>query len=274
LGYISVIIRYDSIAALRNAYITLGLGRGNPHGASLSWFNNESEADTLRLAEYGDTTLVAAAEAQLSKLDAAIETPRKIWERSPAGAFCSVPDVLAGLPTPMRRQRYEQDETNPITIYADTASSAGIPAHIFAERGITILALVMALARIRPVSLYQMDVGNGPNDRSGETVVVAQINTHPLDLATACYVLTSVGYARRLCYTIEEKLNGFTGAWPQGYSHATPMLYYNALCQRLGADAKHTLMIPGAHIRDEIITQPIAWINKQIQYFTQRNDED
>lgn len=263
-----MIIRYDSPAALRLDYIARCKGRNIESPFSTSWYNNETEEETLRKAELGDTSLVAAAEEQLSKLDTAIETPRNVWERNVAGAYACVPDVLAGLPTPMRRMVHQRDETNPITIYVDTASSAYISAEVFAQRGITILALVMALTRIRPVQLFQMDNGDGYKDGTGETVVISEINTHPLDLATACYVLTSVAFARRLCYSLEEVHNGFSGQWARGYSHSNPTLYYDGLKTRLGVDASRCLMIPGAHLRDELITSPLAWIERQIAHFT------
>lgn len=266
-----MIKRYSSTAALRADFIARCGASSRFHDRSRdAWFGNESTQDTLRKAELGDMTLVPQAEAQLARLDQVIETPRKIWERAPAGAFCSVPDHLAGLPTPMRRQAYVPDETAPISILVDTTSSQGISAATLRDRGITILAFVMALSRVRPTTLHQLATLDGTQD--GETVITSEINTHPLDLATACYVLTSAGFARRLTYGLGEALNNFSGGWPRGYRFGKST-YYDALKLRLGLEPKKCLIIPAAELGDELLRQPIVWINKQIQHFTQAEEE-
>lgn len=265
-----MIIRYDSIASLREAYIGRKVNATKPT-TDLSWYNNEDEATTLRLTLTGDTTLVPKAEEVLLQLETTIETTRKAWDRSPAGAFCSVPDVLAGLPTPMRRLVSTSSEVAPITIFADTGSSAGVGADTLRQRGIVILALVLALTRIRPVELYQLDVGSGIKD--GETVEVAKINTTPLDLATACYVLTSAGFARRLVYQLEESINGASGQWPMGFNYSNPTNYYTTLKPKLVADASRCLIIPAARLNDDLLSNPVLWINTQIKHFTEEEEE-
>ena len=159
-----MIKRYESIAALRADYIALDCRRRQSDN---SWYNNESEAETLRKTEVGDTSLVSSAEALLDKLNSQIEVPRKIWQRSPAGSFASIPDVLAGLPTPMRRQAHTPDERAPITILVVTTSSAGIDAATLAKRGIVILALVIALSLTQNLLLTQM--------RTAQVMLKAQV---------------------------------------------------------------------------------------------------
>jgi hypothetical protein len=267
-----MIIRYDSTASLRQAYLNnRSRAKDHWHSGGNDWFGGESEERTLRLTELGDTSLVAKAEEALDKLDQTIETPRKVWERAPAGAFCVVPDVLAGLPTPMRRQIQVRDETSPITILAISTSSAGIDAATLAKRGTIILALVMALARVRPVTLQQLTILHGVKD--GETVITSEINTHPLDLATACYVLTSAGFARRLTYGLAKALNGFNGSWPKNFSYFKPEEYYEYLRNILTTDPKRCLIIGAAQLGDELLQQPTVWLNKQIARFTSEQEE-
>jgi hypothetical protein len=267
-----MIIRYDSTAALRAAYISKGCASAKRYNSRDSWYGGESEADTLRKAELGDTSLVAKAEARLADLEHNLETPRKIWERNVAGAYASVPDYLAGLPTPMRRQIQQRDETSPITVLAITTSSAGIGAATLAERGTVILALVMALARIRPVTLQQVTILDGSD--KGETIITSEINTHPLDLATACYVLTSAGFARRLTYGLATKLNNFTGGWPRRYVYGNAEPYYEYLRNTLSPDPKRTLLIGSAELHDQLLREPTVWLNKQIERFTTEQEED
>lgn len=267
-----MIKRFSSPAALRAAFINSASAQTRSHGRDKDkWYGNETLADTLQLALEGNTALVPAAERLMSQIESQIETPRRQWSRAPAGAFCCVPDVLAGLPTPMRRQTYERDETTPITILAVTTSSGGIPARVLAQRGTTILALVMALARIRPVSLHAVAILDGRDN--GETILTTEINTHPLDLATACYVLTSAGYDRRLTHGLARSLNHFTGGWPANYKYRSNQPYMEYLAQALSPVPRQTLVIPPAELHDRLLAEPVEWINTQIKRFTQTEEE-
>lgn len=267
-----MIIRYDSVAALADAYVKHNCHYGDGGWNRDSWFNNESEAESIRKARFGDTALVPKAEALLTQLDQAIETPRRQWELAPAGAFCSVPDMLAGRPANMRRMVLTQDEKAPITVLATTTSSGGINASTLQKRGTVILALVMALTRVRPVSLQQLTILDGRDN--GETIITAEINTSPLDLATACYALTSAGFARRLTYGLAETLNRFTGGWPKGYRYGNSEPYFARLRQELPPDPTRCLIIGSAELHDELLQQPVAWIQKQIARFTQDQEEN
>jgi hypothetical protein len=264
-----MILQFDSINACVAAYTNYSEAatRLRGHSEDISWHGGETRTMSLRLALAGDTTLVPEAEAIINQLDTVIETPRRVWEPAVAGAFCSVPDYLSGRPTNMRRQLIEIDDHAPIHILVSTTSSAAITAEIMRKRGTVILALVLALNRFRPITLRIVDIGDGIQD--GETIVTAQINTAPLELATACYVLTSVGFARRILYGLKQAVNGFTGRWPRGYNFNNPSAYYNSLSSRLGLDPKQTLVIGSARNNDPMLQHPLNWIEQQIKRFTQ-----
>jgi hypothetical protein len=267
-----MIKHYASLAELRSAWFASGgLRNGSPMGSA--WYNHESPADTARYAESGNAALVPQAEAMLAKLDLAIETPRRAWERAPAGAFPWVPDVLAGLPTPMRRQVHVPDERAPVNILTVTTSSAGVSSAVLERRGIVILAAAMALSRLRPVNLCAIAMLDGPKDGSGETVIINRINTTPLDLATACWMLTSAGYARRITYDMARTLNNFSGGWPRGFLYGAPERYYDNLTARLGYRKADTLFIGAAHISDPLLADPLAWVQGQINRFTTQTTE-
>lgn len=273
-----MIVRYGSTAALVADYHAKDAPRhARKHGGWQShnnnaWYGGESLQDSLRMAETGDTSLVAKAEALLSQLDTAIETPRKVWERSTIGAYYSVPDVIAGLPTCARRQFDTQDDRTPITILVVTTSSAGMSAEVLAKRGTTILALVMALSRLRPVSLQQICAVDGIE--GGETIITSEINTAPLDLATACYVLTSAGFARRLTYDLAAALNGFNGGWPDRMRWGNSDPYFAMLKARLVPDPTKCLIIKGAQLNDALLSDPVGWVNKQVAHFTNQVEEE
>jgi hypothetical protein len=266
-----MIKHYPSIASL--AYDWKANGKPKTH-TNTSWYNDETADKTFRYAVEGDTSLVPVAENLLSQIDTAIETPRLAWERSPAGAFCIVPDVLAGLPTPMRRQVHVADERAPITILVCSTSSAGVDSVTLQKRGTTVLALTMALARIRPISLKILSILNGYHDRTGETIILADINTTPLDLSTACYVLTSCGFDRRMMHDLSVYHNGFTGGWPKAFNYHNPKTYLDSLPSRLGFDPTNTLIIEPSKLSDYMLKYPIEWVNQQITKFTTNQEEN
>lgn len=267
-----MIIRYPSCAALAKDYEASVPAHKRQGPMSSSWYNDESPTQTLSLTYGGDTCLVPSAEHYLNKLDLSIETPRKVWKRAPIGARCSIPDYLADLPTPMRNRVTMGDEHQPITILACTTSSAGISAKTLQTRGTVILALVMALSRVRPVILDQLTILDGNHE--GETIITSTINTSPLDLATACYVLTSAGFARRLTYGLAKVKNQFGGRWPRGFSLSNPDPYYKTLIPKLGLRPEKTLIIGAATLGDELLETPLLWINKQIQRFTAHEEAE
>lgn len=249
-----MIKHYGSIAEMCDAYIAIGGDKNNP---------------IVRKGYTGDLAYVQEAEAQILEIETKIETPRMTWTRNVAGAFCSVPDMLAGLPTPMRRRTHLPNEYAPITIIVGTASSAGLRPAAFAKRGITIVALVMALARIRPISLHIMDPSVG-HDKDGETVIMAQVNTTPFDLATACYVLTDTRFTQLVAYGLERHVTG-TVSWPRGYSNDQAK-YYAGLTNRLGLNPRDTLIVRDAFLHDTLIARPIEWLNEQIDRFTSQEE--
>jgi len=265
---------YDSIAAMREDYISLAAtsGRGWAPKGRDPWYGNETREQTLARSLSGDTTLVPQAETLLASLDTAVETSRPAWDLAPAGAFVNIPAAIAGHPGCMYRKTLVTDDRAPITILACTTSSSACSQEMLVKRGTTILALVMALARLRPITLHQLTAVHGA-DNSGETVLTAQINTSPLDLATACYVLTSSGFARRLTYDLAVALNNFNGSWPRAFNATKPHAYFDPLIPRLGFDPKHTLIIPAAHIRDTMLSDPVTWVNIQVKRFTQTSEE-
>lgn len=239
-----------------------------------SWANGENFSIAMQKSRYGNTSLVPAAEALMSQLESQIEVPRKVWDRSPAGAFAIVPEVLAGLPTPMRRQREVLDERQPLTIIVVTTSSAGIKAETLMKRGTAILALTMAMARIRPITLHALSMLDGHVDGTGEILLKSQINTAPLDLSTAAYVLTSAGFDRILCHAHSQRLAKYRGGWPSKYRWGRKdQPYFDYLINVFGYEKKNTLLIGPTFLGDPIVNTPVAWVQDQIARFTNANED-
>jgi hypothetical protein len=263
-----MIKQYESVANLVADYSRVWIQQ------DIKWYNNETEDQTLAYSLRGNTALVPAAERLITSLDAGIETPRKAWSRSPVGPRVSVPDVIAGLPTPMRVLENSPDENAPITILATTTSSGALSAELLCRRGTAILALVLALSRFRPISLYLLSTLDGNQDGTGETILLTRINTTPLDLATACYVLTSSGFDRRITHNVGTKLNKFTGSWPRGFNYFSPGEYYANLTHRLNFDPTKTLVVEAARLDDPIVDNSVLWVQTQVNKFLNKGEEE
>lgn len=268
-----MIRRYESLAAIMAHARDLNsctASYGNSHN---SWYGSESVADTFRLGTLGDRSLVPEAEKLLRQLETNIEVPRKCWEPNIAGPICIVPDVLAGRPQAFRHLRERNDEKAPITILACSTISGGISVETIKRRGIAVLALIMALSRLRPIALYSIGTLDGPNDRSGETILATRIETAPLDLARACWMLTSAGFARRINYSIMERINGARGSWPKGFIYSAPDPYMDHLRTTLSSDPSRTIVIKPTHLNDPLANDPLPWLKAQIARFTQETSD-
>jgi hypothetical protein len=243
--------RYPSVASLaRDAQAV------NPFHLSLSglggaYFGHETAADSIAKAISGDPARVADAERLLSQISAEIDVPERPWIADCAGAYAVVPDFLAGMPDCMRRRDTVEQDESPVRILCSVAASMTLDADTLMRRGCAVLALVIALSRIRPVEL---SVYCAVADDDAESVIVAAINTQPLDLATAAYALTSAGFARRLCYNLSR--HHHFGRKRCGLSFAP------AADDALRATAD--LVIGAARASDPMIDQPVAWVNEQI----------
>lgn len=254
---------YASLSALAADAASRKAARHETHEDA--WYGNETAAQSLRLAVTGDDRLVAQAEAIIAKLDAAIDAPNRELIADCVGAYPVVPDYLMGMPECMRRRAAVPNEASPIAIWVCLTSSGRVTTATLLQRGVAILALTMALAQTRPIDLHVFNIG-----RRGETesVITAPLNTRPLDLASACYALTSPGFCRRLCYGLAQELHIGVGGikWPEGYV-GDKAAYLAGVVARMGGEPARDLIIDGAHSGDAMLSDPIAWVNAQIARF-------
>ena len=256
---------FDSIRELVLEAKKLGIERHN-WWAPNSWYNDETTKQTLDFALNGNDSLVSKAQKLIDSLDTEIETPRRDWIPGVAGSYPVVADFCRGLPTSMRRRVELPNNSAPIHILVSTTSSTEIKAEYLQKRGTVILALVLALSAIRPVSLHVFAMLDGNVDFTGEIITLAKINTTPLDLATACYCLTSSGFDRRIFHYTSKIWANYRGSWPRDYIRNRDK-YIKELPQKLGFNDSDTLLIKPAYGGDPMLINPINWINQQIEQF-------
>lgn len=224
----------------------------------------------VNLATSGDDTLVPQAQAIIDQLDCEIDTPCGQWLSSPIGAYPIVPEALAGLPDCMRRRVEVSQDNAPVTVYVSTTCSADISAQDMLKRGVAILALVLKLQSFRPVKLVLLAETHGQSD--GQCIQAIEINSQPIDLATACYALTSVAFTRHLTYSLAHEIDGFDGSWPRRYNGGGSR--WEAHLRDYIGMAEQDLYIGAARSWDEALANPVAWVNAHIQRFTSSGNGD
>ena len=258
-----MIARFDSLGDF--ARRCEGVARVHRHdSAGSSWYGGISYQTALDLATSGDDTLVSQAQLLFDALEAQLDTPQGEWTASPIGAYPIVPEALAGLPDCMRRRVEVSNDHAPVTVYVSTTCSASVDAEAMLKRGVAILALVMKLQAIRPVKLVLLAELHGSSD--GQCIQAIEVNSQPLDLATACYALTAVGFARHLTYSLARELDGFNGSWPNSY-HGGGSRWERHIREYLDMQ-EQDLYIGAARSWDEALSNPVAWVNAHIQRFT------
>lgn len=276
------ILRYDSPAALAAAYEALPKSRRqNAERHAHSWMGG-SMADAVKGCVSGDDKLVSEAQRMLDLFEVDAPTMRPEWRPCVYGAYPIVPDALAGYPDAMRRVVNVGSDVAPIRIYVATSSSAALHHDQLTKRGTALLALAMALSAIRPVELYAvatMQSHDEPtrDDRadSGAALIVTKINSQPLDLATACHMLTSITTDRGITHQIGFEHMGFTGGWAFGIEPRLPDAR-RKLARALDA-TERDIVVAGAWLYDETVKQPVEFVRKELRAFQERNrmvDED
>jgi hypothetical protein len=230
-----------------------------------SWTGDTWEA-ALQKALRGDTAKVARAEQLLSKLEANIELKTRQWVGTVAGAFPSVPDYLSGHPESMRRLTELESDQTPLRVFVDIVASASLTADQMERRGIAVLAVAMALTASRPVELWTCSALDGAD---GFTNVMIRIASAPLQLSEACAALCNPATARALLYALCHKLNHHQGGWAKtGHTEAGLRKMLGTYCQPTD------LVIKPTHANDEeIIQDPVAWLNQTLKQFSTNQDE-
>lgn len=221
-----------------------------------SWYGGETLPEALQYAQRGNEALVPMAEEMMAQIAAEVDTRGFERVASPCGAFPVVGDFLAGRPDCMRRN--VPNHHGPVRLIMDTTSSGGIDAEDLQRRGAAFLALVMTLAQERPVELWwtcALDM----HGASGCSAVVVRCPTLPLNVSVCAHLLTSQAWTRGVGYSYLFS-RGAGGMWP--FNTAPGETY--AIMREVYDLAPQDVYVPAIYIRDDLIRQPVAWINRQL----------
>lgn len=251
--------KFDTLAAFADACQKLsGSTKNNCHAPSKRWNSGESFDDSMRLAYEGSTEWVEDAQKLIDQVTSQICLDSPAWESSCAGAFPIVPDVLSGLPECMRKRYKDPSEKTPVRVWVCTTSSAGVDAKDLQARGVTILALVLMLAKIRQVELWTFTALEG--NYHGDAVIKVKHDTDNLCLSEVCWSLCSQGYARNLTYSFAREHAGFQGGWADAFRSPRKML---------GVPDTDVVIKP-SHLDDtRIISDPVGWLKDVLANYSE-----
>lgn len=236
------------------------------------WYGGTG-AQARAWARNGKPDEVAASDALMTALEAQAElivTRSHSIISDVAGMVPNVPAFLAGQPLAMRRRQRDHSERAPVAVIVDTTISAGVSHETLQKRGAAILAFVRLLSARRAVELYA-GVGVGTDSyRGGAAYVMTRIDTAPLDLARAAFMLCHTSATRLLGYGAAK---GFNGHWPYGRD-ALNVVAWREVAAQAFPHCTDIVAVPGLHLFDPLLRDPTAWILARLAEFGEQGDEE
>jgi len=234
------------------------------------WFNCETTAASVKRARLGDESIVAEAEKLIDYLDDLSEGLQlETWSPAQAGAYPIVAEYLAGSPTCMRHKQPSGDYS-PVSVYVCTTSSAIVSKKQFLNRGTAILALILKLQKVRPVQLYitcELDSG----DRTQDAIQIIPVDSQPLSIAQAAYLLCSTGFSRHLTYGYAKTFQDSKLKWVNHFKVDKNVYRQNiASYLELGPNDLH---IEPIFVQDLLLDKPLEWVNEQLKRYNLLADE-
>ena len=232
------------------------------------WRGTVSTAQALDMCSTGDLSNVKRAQDIIDKVNASgIEFGRKQWERGMAGAFPMVPAFLAGEPESMMHMQESDSEQTPIRLFVSTVSSGGVENRELQNRAAAILALVMLLTEVRPTELWIYGELDAYAYAKNLSLPMIRVNTAPLDLSVASYMLAHQGFTRGLMHGYATRAMGFQGSWAFGLGKDEKKRA-KVIGSILGA-TESDIVLGGVYINDAAAHRPLEWLQGQVDSLKQ-----
>jgi len=233
-----------------------------------SFCGNMTMGQACYTARNGDERLAGRAKTLTDSLGIELEMPSPHWLPAVAGAFPNVPAFLAGEHEAMMLLTDEDDDRTPVRIWVSTSSSYDVTSQELERRGSAILALVMLLIQTRPVELYVYHEGDGEDCQNSWATAIVKVNTAPLHLGQAAFMLCSQGFGRGLMYHFPANTEGmgYHGRWMFGVHDSAKR---EAIARELLGAKKSDLIIPGAYSGDRSTRDPEGWLRDHVAKFTE-----
>lgn len=242
----------------------------------------------INALEHGDTSNFSAVQKIMDKIELAdlFTDSIPVLEPTVAGFVPNVPAAIAGHPESMFRRGFIESPSilAPINIYVEISVSAGVTHTQLLQRGIAILAFVLAMERVRPIELYAVSL---MSDRTGTRIAhgsIVKIASKPMDIGRAVWMLTAPAYLRQLgfatshCLAQNNDCDGWaiSGDGPTHHSYETKMRQYMQM-QPDDVFMKGGYLfdnMKGGYLFDNLmLTDPVAWVTKMIAEHSGKQNE-
>lgn len=236
------------------------------------WSGNRTWNEAMTALLTGDVANVAAAVAMERECEGLLDwSARKfVTVNSVAGGGAlNVGAWLAGQPDIVRLRKRVEDDKAPLTVVVANNSASGVSHKALVRRGMAILALVRLLSATRAVTLWS--VAASPMAGPLNSGMAVKIETAPLVLGHAAYILSDPSFARILGFAARETCHkDLRGAksFPAfgGSSAAAKEIGGAIMASALNVPVADTLYIPRAGESDDggLTDNPVKWLSDML----------
>lgn len=235
-------------------------------------WGGETYDGALRDLLYGSVDRAVLAQRLFDDVvEASIDTlGRSVLTSSVVGSIPNVPAVVAGLPNSMftRDTIQERSSVAPIRIIVDLFASHQITQQQFIRRGVAALAFTMVMNTVRPIDLYVAHTGGSQYIPGSAVAHMIKVDTRPLDLPRAVWMLSDPSFFRRLgICAIAHELRPFrhpvrkNTKYLHDYIPATP----RSGASWLKLEPEDIYIERLVHGDILAITNPMQWVNNMIK---------
>lgn len=239
--------------------------------------------EVSRLARFGDPDLYKRASAVLADFEAQTATDdRPRWDHHVAGGSLSIGRYVQGHPQCMNRRITTQTDFRQIRIVVNTGLSGGVSGAAAHMRAAMIIGLLNKLtAEGVDLDLYLYEDGMAPaeglaprlqnttwakrlrqSDLSRDYCQMVKLDTRPVNMAQACYLLTQPEVFGSLM--LPAAIGGFVGSdashWPYHETSWGKPEWIRKSREMLGM-GPHDLYIASFNLAETSLS-PQAWIDK------------
>jgi len=251
------------------------------HGENMrEWCGGMNKAESLLACRNGDLSSVPIADEMMTQIEDTARFHTKSFRQvqDVVGGIPNVPAFLAGHPLNMRRRERTNSQYAPLVIVADLTSSGGISAKDVLKRGCAILALVRLLTDTRPVELWagaELDC-DSKYGKGSNFAIFTKMDTAPLDLARVAHFITHASVPRAVHYAYGQHKYDSPLRWAYGNT-----IHYE-MQRNVGAESFARVLNPGGDVlyippiyaKDNLISNPTAWIKDMINRYGWNTDSE
>ena len=247
------------------------------HRKTDAWQGNMSTQEAMQCALNGRQEGLDKALRTLDGFEQFLEAPapRSVIVSDVAGGVPNVPAYLAGHPLNMRRRQRVADALAPLTVVIDLTTTFTIKPAQIEKRGLAVFAFVRAMAAIRPVTLYvACGLGCEGDATSSAYYAAVPLETAPLDLARAFFMITHVAMARALLCPVVGEVHkndkdgqsiGWDGSWPYRSSEQAKASMRDGFAQVFGGDV---FTVAPLQSTDKAIDNPEGWLKETLAMYS------